>query len=69
LTVFNLDTISGSLQTVQITGSSDNEVTQSTDVIHLAAGISDGRAVMWTYIYPGNHFVIQVNKQFEFKFC
>ena len=52
MTVFNLDTTSGSLQTVKV-NRSGNEVTTSADVVHLAAAISDSRPVMWAYIYPG----------------
>jgi len=58
VTVFNLDTTSGSLQTIKVMGSSDNEVTVSADVVHLAAGVCDSRAVVWTYVYPGTHFII-----------
>ena len=52
LTIFNLDRTSGSLHTLKVTGSG-NEVTTSADVVHLAAGLSDSRAVMWAYVYPG----------------
>ena len=61
ITVFNLDVTSGSLQTVKVTGS-DNDVTTSADVVHLCAGMSDSRPVMWTYVYPGRLINLSVRK-------
>jgi len=57
VTIFNLDVTSGSLQTVKVTRS-NNEVTTSADVVHLAAGMSDSRAVMWAYVYPGMSLIV-----------